>query len=133
MRVATPSTAARRHGFTLAEVLIASVIVAFVSIALSQAIVAGHQQSYNALEEHRAAVVAESTLERILALPYDDPDGHTALGPDASETDAADFDAIDDFHKYTEDAGKLVDGTGAALPDEYQDLSIEIAVEAETI
>ncbi|MEM6334188.1 MAG: prepilin-type N-terminal cleavage/methylation domain-containing protein [Planctomycetota bacterium] len=127
------SPPARRRGFTLAEVLIASVVVAFVSIALSQAIVIGHQQSYNALDEHRAATVAESTLERVLALPYDDPDGHTSLGPDSGETTAADYDAIDDFHKHTETAGSLVDGTGAALPDAYQDLALSVAIDRQTL
>ncbi|MEO0964121.1 MAG: prepilin-type N-terminal cleavage/methylation domain-containing protein [Planctomycetota bacterium] len=120
-------------GFSLPEVLIASMIVAIISLALAQAIVAGHQQTDNAVTVHRAAALADSMLERVLALPYDDPEGETTVGPDSGESGYTLFDNVDDYHNYTEAAGALIDASGTAWPNDYQDHSRSVRVVSETL
>ena len=111
----------RRHGaFTLAEVLIASVVLAIAAAALTQAIVAGQVQTSEALRDWRAVSLAEALLEEVLALPYDDPQGASAPGPEAGENSRASFDNCDDFHGFTETAGNLTDATGAAYGQTFQ-------------
>ncbi|MEM9251030.1 MAG: prepilin-type N-terminal cleavage/methylation domain-containing protein [Planctomycetota bacterium] len=124
---------ARHAGFSLPEVLIASVIVAMVSLTLGQAIVAGHQQSENAVVVHRAALLADSMLERVIALPYDDPDGVSDVGPESGESGYTAFDNVDDYHGYSETPGNLIDVAGAALPGVYQTYTRSVQVAAETI
>jgi len=132
MRMPTPRPL-RPTGFSLVEVLLASVILAIISICLTQAIVAGQQQSYNAVDTHRAAALADSLLERVLALPYNDPDGDSDPGPEDGEDAYTDFDNLDDYHGYSEDAGELIDPAGNAWPDAYQACARAVTVADETI
>lgn len=120
-------------GFSLPEVLIAAMIVAIISLAMTQAIVAGHQQTDNAVTVHRAAVLADSMLERVVALPYNDPDEASSIGPETDETVYTGFDNVDDYHGYSEAAGGLIDASGAALPDAYQAYARSVQVASETL
>ncbi|MBI1337600.1 MAG: hypothetical protein GC164_11625 [Phycisphaera sp.] len=123
-----PATRSRAVGFTLMEVLIASTILAFSVAAITQAIVAGQTQSYEALHEYRALSLAEALMEEILAKPYDDPEGATDIGPDAGETTRALFDNVDDYHGYTEAAGTVADEAGLVYPAPFTDFSRSVTV-----
>jgi MSHA pilin protein MshD len=109
-----------QQGFTLLEVLIASVILSLAVAALSQAIVSGQSHAYDSLHRMRAMALAQSLMEEIIALPYRDPQGTTAAGPDAGENRRDRFDNMDDFHGYTETAGTLADYEGELYDQPYQ-------------
>lgn len=110
----------RQGGFTLAEALFASAVLAFVVAGLTQTIVSGQAQTYNALHEERALALAESLMDEALALPYADRGGDTAAGPDADEPTRDRFDGLDDFDGFTEAAGALADPAGVLYPESYQ-------------
>lgn len=120
------------RGFTLAEVLIASAILSFATIAIVQAVTAGQANTLDALKRARADALAEVLLEEILSKPYIDPDGDSASGPDAGESVRADFDAVDDYHGYLEEAGGLADHAGLAYPAAYQGFDRSVSVVAVT-
>lgn len=118
----------RTGGFTLPEVLLASAILTFTVAALAQSIVAGQMQTYAALHDARAISLAESLLDEVLALPYDDPDGASTAGPEAGEVVRADFDNLDDYHGYTQTPTTIVDPTGVAYPDDFQQFTRTVTV-----
>lgn len=92
-----------RRGFTLAESLIASVVLAASVVGIAGSLAASHQQT-EALEQRAQAVsLARQLIEEIAAKPFDDPDGTAAaLGPDTGETTggAEHYDNIDDYDGY---------------------------------
>jgi hypothetical protein len=121
------------RAFTLPEALIASAVLAFVVAAVSQAIVAGQMQSYAGLDEHRAIMLGEELMERVLAMDYVDPEGATGLGPDSGESTWADFDNADDFHGYEETPGNLIDPMGVPYGQEFQTYTRSVATEYTTL
>ena len=120
MRLPRPQTG---RAFTLIECLVASAVLAVAVAAISQAIVAGQMSTYDALHSERAVGLAEALMEEILALPYADPDGASAPGPEAGENNRADFDNLDDFHGYSEAAGLLADAGGVLYGADFQAFS----------
>ena len=104
----------RQRGISLIEVLIASAVLSFAVAAICQAVVAGQQQTYEALHDLRGMSLAEALVEEVQALPYADPEGVEAAGPDAGETDRGLFDNSDDFHGFTETVGNVADAGGVA-------------------
>ena len=118
--------------FTLPEVLLASVILAFTVAALTQAVIAGQMQTYASIHEMRAIELAESLIDEMLLLDYDDPDGGSTLGPDAGEATFADFDNIDDYHNFSQTAGNLTDITGQLLHESYQTFSRSVVIAEQT-
>ena len=127
----------RGGGFTLAEVLLASAILAVMVTAVTQAIVAGQAQSYNALHEQRALALGDAMMEEVLSHPITDPSRDARFGPDTAE-DAANrsaFDAVDDFADYDEAAGELRDAAGQLYPALYQcfERTVEVASQSLTV
>ena len=104
----------RQRGISLVEVLIASAILSFAVAAICQAIVAGQMQTYEALHQLRAMSLAEALVEEVQALPYADPEGAPAAGPDAGETGRALYDNADDYDGFSEAAGNVADAAGTA-------------------
>ena len=122
----------KQDGFTLAEVLIASAILSFATLAIVQAVAAGQATTLDALGRARADALAEVLLEEVLSKPYADPEGETGFGPDAGESDRSDFDNIDDYNNYAEAAGTLADHAGSAYPTAYQGFDRVVTVAAVT-
>lgn len=120
------------QGFTLAEVLIASAILSFVTLGIVQAVTAGQARTLDALKRARAQALAEVLLEEILAKPYADPEGDVTFGPDAGEATRSNFDNIDDYHGYLESAGTVADHAAVVYPRDYQSLERSVAVVAVT-
>lgn len=110
----------RAGGLTLAEVLLASAVLAFIVAGLTQTIVSGQSHTYNALHEERALSLAEALMDEVLALPYADLGGDTTPGPDDGETSRDLFDGLDDFHGFSEDTGELADPAGVLYPELFQ-------------
>lgn len=113
----------RRSGLTLVEGLVASVVLVSAVAAIAVSITSGHLQLHYAVDCQSAVRLAEDLMERVRALPYDDPDGESDPGPEPGETDPSDFDNADDFHGYSESAGALRDAADNLLPDNYQHFS----------
>jgi MSHA pilin protein MshD len=121
----------REKAVSLVEALAASMILAFTVMAVAAALLAGAQESYEALDTRRAAELAEALMEEVIALPYCDPEdgGCTlVLGPETGETDRTLFDNVDDFHNYAETAGSVVDASGTAYPAEYARYARSVAI-----
>ncbi len=71
-------------------------------LAVSYAIVAGQVSAQEADVAQGAVDAADELLERVLALPFADPDGPSALGPEIGETVPTGFDNADDYHGYSD-------------------------------
>lgn len=120
-------------GFTLIEVMFATAVLAFIVIGLTQSVVSGQAHTYNALHEARALTLGEALMDEILTVDYADPGGDLTPGPDAGETTRDTFDALDDWHGYTEAAGALVDTAGAAYPALHQVFERSVTAEYDTV
>ena len=123
----------RRCALTLAEALIASIILSISVTAVAAALMAGAQQTYAAVETTRASQLVLAMIDEVLALPYADPDGASAPGPEAGETTRLAFDNVDDYHGYTEVAGAIVDAVGTAYPAAYDayERTVQVATSSE--
>lgn len=108
-----------RGGFTLIEGLIASVVLALVVIAVTQAIVAGQMQTQHALHAQRGLMLAEEIAERVVALPYHDPTGASQPGPESGESGPAMFDNADDYHGLSESGETLLNLAGETYPGDF--------------
>jgi hypothetical protein len=98
-------------------------------VAVSAALTAGSQQTAAVADVRLATELAEAMLEEILALPYDDPDGASALGPEGGESRLT-FDNTDDFHGYTEADGSVAMADGTAYPAGYVRFARAVSISA---
>ncbi len=91
-----------RRGFTLAESLIASVVLAMAVVAVGGSLSAAYQQSQTVDRSARCLAYARDLIEEILARPYVDPNsGATSQGPDPlTEPNRNFFDNIGDYNGY---------------------------------
>jgi len=118
---------------TIVEAVMSTVILAFAVTAVAAALFAGTQQAYEAVDVRLANEAAQALLEEILAKPYNDPQGASALGPEAGETSRTLFDNVDDYHNYSEAVGTLKDATGTAYPAPYAKFSRSVTVAATSL
>ncbi|MEM7625281.1 MAG: prepilin-type N-terminal cleavage/methylation domain-containing protein [Planctomycetota bacterium] len=128
--------ASRPHpdaGFSLIEVMFATAVLALIVAGLTQTVVSGQAHTYNALHEGRALSLGEALMDEVLTLGYTDPDGDTTPGPDSGETTRDTFDALDDYHGYTEAAGALTDPAGVAYPELHQKFERSVTAEYDTV
>lgn len=121
-----------QSGFTLAEVLIASAILSFVTLGIVQAVSTGQSRTLDALKRSRAQALAEVMLEEILSKPYADPEGETGIGPDSGEAARSDFDNVDDYHGHLESVGAVTDHAGSLYSIDYQSLERSVSIAAVT-
>ncbi len=103
------------------ECLLASAILAFAVVAVSQAVVAGQMQTADALHRARAMELAEALMEEVLRLAYADPDGPGEVG-------RANYDNLEDFDGFSETAGTLSDVDGVAYDTPFQGFSRSVSV-----
>lgn len=123
----------RARGFTLVEALLATAVLAFAVAALTQAVVAGQMHTYDAMHSGRAVALGEALLEEILALPYEDPAGPDAAGPEADETTRQLYDNINDYHGHTESPTWLTDAENNTYPALYQEFTRSASVVTDTV
>ncbi len=97
------NAANKRRGFTMAEGLIASGILA---ITVTSIIAPFSTASRCEHEDARIAVasfLAKEMMEEVLSKPFDDPDGDDdEVGPGGGESGRGEFDNIDDYHGWAE-------------------------------
>lgn len=103
-----------RRGFTLAEAMMAVVVLGIAASSLLLPFVSGMSVRAEGINRTLAARLASDLMEEILRLPFHDPDDKTSYSPGP---DAGDLDNIDDYHNYTEEQGQVKDATGAVFND----------------
>lgn len=112
-----------RRAVTLVEAVLASVILAISVGAIAQAVIAGQMQTYVAMQSRRGVELAEALADEVLRLPYEDPNGPSAPGPEAGESSRSSFDNADDYHGFSESAGAVAGPAGTVYPSSYRDFS----------
>src|SRR5215212_511480 len=86
-----------RKGFTLAEGLVASVVLAVAVGGIIAPISASYQQTQTVKQSSIAISMAQQLMDEILSKPFADPsDLSTTLGPEADEGSRTLFDNVDD-------------------------------------
>ena len=104
-------------GFTLVEALLASAILAMAIAAITAPFTAAARNEQADGRRTVAVCLANEIMEEIISKPFDDPDGKSDVGPEAGESARESFDNIDDYHRYEETAGNIVDGGGTLAGD----------------
>jgi Tfp pilus assembly protein PilV len=90
-----------RTGFTLAEGMLAVMVLAIAVGAMMGPISASFQQTRTVKQTTTAISMAQQLLDEILSKPFVDPsDLSTTLGPEGDEPGRASFDNMDDYHGY---------------------------------
>ena len=124
----TPSRT-RRAGLTLVECMVALTVLSFALLAVTTLAVAGHEHLGYAEEASRASRLAKDLVEEIVSKAYADPGGGV-FGPEPGETSRDQFDDVDDYHRYSEPAGRLADPTGVPYGEAEQVFRREVNVAA---
>jgi hypothetical protein len=102
----------RRGGFSLAEGLVASAILAIAVVGIAGPLGAAHEHA-NILQERSAAIVlARQLLGEIAAKPLLDGGTTCHLGPEAGETDHTKYDSADDYNGYADSTATMRDLSG---------------------
>lgn len=112
------SRRANCKGFSLAEAVLAMVILGIASTAVLLPFTGGIAVQAEGTRRTLGAKLASDLIEQVVLKPFHDPDGsafYYNLGPDAGESTVADFDNIDDFHGYAEAAGQVTDTSFAVF------------------
>lgn len=126
-----------RNGFTLAEAIIAIVILGIATAGVLLPFTNGAVTQAEGVNRTLAAKLARDMMEQILLRPFHDPDGSSyyyQLGPDSGETTMDLFDNIDDFHGYTEAQGQVKDALGSVFSDsKYAKFSRDVICEYVTV
>jgi len=108
-------TSARR-AFTLAESLIASVVLAASVVGISSVLSASYQQSGIRGNMNTALELAQELMEEIAATPMDVPTGQTNKpGWSSGQTDRTQYDTLDDYNGYTDTSGSIQAWDGSSL------------------
>lgn len=98
-RMSNTSTA--RPAFTLAESLIAAVVLAAGVIGISSTVGVSYKQTRALQTNSSAASLAEQLMEEISAKPWNDPDSGTATAADR-EGDRTQYDNIYDYFDFND-------------------------------
>ena len=97
-----------RPAFTLAESLIASVVLAVAVVGISGMLSAAYQQAGAMQQSAMSMTLARQLMEEIAARPYADPTtGAITLGPPTGRTSRSQFLDVGDYHGYTDTGSPL--------------------------
>lgn len=110
-------TEQRGRGFSLVEVAISIVIISVMYAAVLNTVAAARVTQIATTDQVRGHELANELIAQIVLLPYVDPQDAGEFGPGSVEgaVGRAQFDDVDDYHKYTESPPMFTDGT--AMPD----------------
>jgi prepilin-type N-terminal cleavage/methylation domain-containing protein len=104
-----------RPGFTLAESLIASVVLAIAVIGISTSLSAAYKQNSVTGDSGVALGLARELMEEVTALPFDPPSGSTNQPGWPTITDRTQYDTIDDFNGYTDTSNAIHTWEGSSV------------------
>lgn len=132
----------RQHGFTLIELIIGVVVLAFALSLVATLIFPQAIRSAEPVLQVRAANLAQALVEEIQGKSFDEnsdrsggsmrcgesgaPACSTILGPESESRDR--FDDVDDYHQLQLSQPNLRDVLGSDLSDDYRGFSYAIAV-----
>ena len=103
-------------GFTLAESLIASVVLAIAVVAISGTLAASYQQSNARGDTTTALSLAQQLMEEIAAKPVALAPGQTNKpGWSHGQTDRRLYDTIDDYNGYADLSGSIQAADGSTM------------------
>jgi prepilin-type N-terminal cleavage/methylation domain-containing protein len=109
-----------RRGFTLAECLIASVVLAVTVLGICGALTAAAHQTEAMEVDARAVSIAREMMEQIAARPFDPPASGDQPGWLSGNHSTNTFDNIADYNGLTQDSTAPVDATHLADAITYQ-------------
>jgi Tfp pilus assembly protein PilV len=108
--------AVSRGAFTLAECLIASVVLAGAVLAVSAALSAAYQQTQGQAQTTQALMLAQELMEEIASRPLRLPDGTGgAAGWSAGVHDRRLYDTVSDYDGYSDDTSAMVTLNGQSV------------------
>ncbi len=122
-------------GFSLAEVLVAVVVIAVALVPVIMVFSQGVKQGKTPQQITVATMLAQDLLEEIMPKKFDEnpvnPVAPVSLGPDTGETRSGlpttrNYDDVDDYRNYTESPPREVDGTAMT---EYTGYTRTVAVD----
>ncbi len=100
------------RGYTLAESLIASVVLAAAVIGIASTLSASYQQSSVRGNTSTAIGLAQQLMEEIASRPMDPPSGTNQPGWSSGQTNRHLYDTIDDYNGYTDVSGSIKTANG---------------------
>jgi type II secretory pathway pseudopilin PulG len=105
-----------RAGYTLAESLIASVVLAIAIVAIAGTLAASYQQNNVRGNTTTAINLAQQLMEEIAAKPIALPVGQTNKpGWQQGQTDRRLYDTIDDYNGYADFSGSIQAANGSTI------------------
>ena len=102
-------------GFTLAEALLAAVVLAVAVAAVTVPFSAAARTEQADGRRTLAVSLAREMMEEILTKPFGDPQGSSDPGPEPGEVSRGLFDNIDDYDGYTEAPGGIESFDGEVI------------------
>lgn len=103
----------RRRGLTLAECIVALVVLSIAVTAVAYAVTAGQMQAAEALRQSRAAMLAEALMDEIFSKSYGAPAGGT-------QPARTSFTTAGKYNVFDEAPGNLKNAAGVLYPTEFQ-------------
>ena len=112
-----PRTRRSRRAFSLAEVVVATLIVGIMLVAAMRVVGAAVRGRITMANQERGVLLAQQLMSEIFQADYQEPDDSPVFGPEASETGGtrAAFDDVDDYHNWDASPPQQKDGT--PIPD----------------
>jgi prepilin-type N-terminal cleavage/methylation domain-containing protein len=106
-----------RTGFTMIEATISVAILGILLVVALQVVGASTRNQYQTAQRLTAAALAQSFINDIIQLPYQDPGSIVNFGiePGESLVSKANYDDVDDFNNWTESPPQ--DRTGTPMTD----------------
>jgi Tfp pilus assembly protein PilV len=111
----TSTTNRRRIGFSTAEALMASTVLAIAVVGIAGPLGAASEQAKIVKERSTALVLARELLEEIASKPLCDGGTSCHLGPESGETDRTKYDSADDYNTYHDTTSSLKNLSGNAV------------------
>jgi prepilin-type N-terminal cleavage/methylation domain-containing protein len=112
----TGATNLARQGFTLAESLIASVVLAAAVVCIAGTLSASYQQSSVRGNMNTALQLAQALMEEIASRPIDVPSGQTDKpGWISGQTDRTQYDNVIDYNGYTDVGSSITAWNGSTI------------------
>jgi hypothetical protein len=111
----TRTTSRARDGFTLAESLIASVVLAASVIGVSGALTASYQNSSGYGNTTTALGLAQELMEEISAKPTVLASGSTNHAGWPTEADRSKYDTVDDYNGYSDVSSSIKTSDGSTV------------------
>jgi Tfp pilus assembly protein PilV len=119
----------RAGGFTLAEALLASAILAIGILSVTVPFASAARNERVDAQQTLGVALAQEMLEEVLSKPFAALDANNAAGPEAGETRST-FNSLDDYDGYDESAGNVCNVCGNPCTDPLAaDLSRTVSVE----